>query len=292
MAEGKLTARAGDLPQLVAQQLIDPVADTSRVVAAGGYEWHVREWGSAEAPALLLLHGAGASSETFWRVGPALAASGWRSIALDLPGHGLTGGWRGRHVWIETAHDVVTVIRAMGLDGVDLPVIGHSWGAVIAAHLPQAGFPPERMILIDPPAIGASALAVLANDPTERRYARLADAIDAIRASGVTWADRDIEAKARALTQIDDAAARAVYLGNGDYDAAVAAIAWSAARSPVPIWLIRGEPEQGGLIDDDARANLAAHVGAEHIITIAGAGHSPQRTHPEATVVAILRGLA
>ena len=32
--------------------------------------------------------------------------------------------------------------------------------------------------------------------------------------------------------------------------------------------------------------------GSDHVITISGAGHSPQRTHPEATILAILRALA
>jgi hypothetical protein len=36
---------------------------------------------------------------------------------------------------------------------------------------------------------------------------------------------------------------------------------------------------------------LAARIGAEHVLTVAGGPHSPQRTHPEATLVALLRAL-
>ena len=46
------------------------------------------------------------------------------------------------------------------------------------------------------------------------------------------------------------------------------------------------------MIADEHVPALAERVGSDHVITIAGAGHSPQRTHPEATILAILRALA
>ena len=36
---------------------------------------------------------------------------------------------------------------------------------------------------------------------------------------------------------------------------------------------------------------IAARVGADHVITIPGAPHSPQRTHPIETTATILRAL-
>jgi len=159
-----------------------------------------------------------------------------------------------------------------------------------AASLPAAGFRPERLVLLDPPALRRAALASLTQDPTEQRYERLADAIDAIRVSGVSWSEGDVMAKATGLTQIDEAAVRAIYLDNGDYDAGLRALSEPAARD-VPIWIIRGDPTQGGLIADEHVPALAARVGEAHFVTIAGAGHSPQRTHPEATILAILQAL-
>ena len=97
-------------------------------------------------------------------------------------------------------------------------------------------------------------------------------------------------AKATGLTQIDNAAVRAIYLENGDWDAGLAALSDPAARD-IPIWIIRGDPAQGGLIADEHVAALAARVGEDHFVTITGAGHSPQRTHPEATILAILQAL-
>ena len=34
-----------------------------------------------------LLHGVMALADVWWRIGPALAARGWRATAVDLPGH-------------------------------------------------------------------------------------------------------------------------------------------------------------------------------------------------------------
>ena len=81
-----------------------------------------------------------------------------------------------------------------------------------------------------------------------------------------------------------------IYLENGDYDAGLAALSDPAATG-IPTWIIRGDPSQGGLIADEYVAALAAPVGEDHFATIAGAGHSPQRTHPEATILAILLAL-
>ncbi len=53
--------------------------------------------------------------------------------------------------------------------------------------------------------------------------------------------------------------------------------------------LIPGVPATASMGRD---AYIAYVVPGVLLITIAGAGHSPQRTHPEATVLAILRALA
>ena len=285
-----VTAGIDDLPVSVRAVYADPPPGSAGVVDAAGYSWHTVEWGEPDNPRALFVHGVTSNSETFWRVGPCVAAAGRRVIAIDLPGHGLTGGWRGRHRWIETATDLAGFIRAAELDQGNLAVVGHSWGAMTVASLPAAGCHPERLVLLDPPALRRAALVSLTQDPTERRYEEVADAIDAIRASGVVWSEGDIRAKANALTQIDEGAVRAIYLENGDYDAGLAALSDPAARE-IPIWIIRGDPTQGGLIADEHVPALAARAGEDHFVTIPGAGHSPQRTHPEVTILAILQAL-
>ena len=111
-------------------------------------------------------------------------------------------------------------------------------------------------------------------DPTEQRYDDLADAIDAIRASGISWSEGDVMAKANGLTQIDNAAVRAIYLENGDWDAGLAALSDPAATG-IPTWIIRGDPAQGGLIADE-------HVGHQprESARITSSRSPAQATHP------------
>jgi pimeloyl-ACP methyl ester carboxylesterase len=285
-----LSATRDDLPDRVRDAFADPPSGTELTARASGYVWQLLEWGDVELPPVLMVHGVTSNKETFWRVGPAIAAAGRHVVAVDLPGHGRTGGWQGRHRWLETATDLAGCIRAARLEVPNLVVVGHSWGAITAAHLPLTGLRPDRLILLDPPALTVDELVPLMQSPTERRYDDVAEAIAAVRSSAVGWSERDIEAKAVALTQIDAAAVRAIYLDNGDYDAALGALSDSAAAG-IATWIIRGDPSGGGLIPDENLRALSERIGHDHIVTIVGAGHSPQRTHPEATIVAILRAL-
>jgi hypothetical protein len=59
----------------------------------------------------------------------------------------------------------------------------------------------------------------------------------------------------------------------------------------VDVWLIRGDWSAGGFIPDFKVPDIERQLGADRVVTIDGAPHSPQRTHPEATIVAILRAL-
>ncbi len=286
-----LRATAADLPAAVAAALADPGPYRERTVAAGGHAWRAIEWGDRAAPPVLLVHGVTSSAETFWRMGPAGAAAGRHIVAVDLPGHGRTGHWRGRHRFAETAADLAGFIRAAGLDRPDLGVVGHSWGGMVVAALPAAGLRPGRLILLDPPALPLEALEELTRDPTEHRYDTLDEAMAVIRGANPGWVEGDVRAKALGLTQFDVPAVLAVLLENGDWDGGLAALGDPAAAD-VPTWVIRGVPEAGCMVPDAAVPAIRQRVGRDHLITIADAPHSPQRTHPEATVLAILRALA
>jgi pimeloyl-ACP methyl ester carboxylesterase len=284
-------ATAADLPTAVAAALARPGPGRERIVDAAGYAWRAIEWGDPIDPPLLLVHGVTSNAETFWRVGPALAATGLRAVAIDMPGHGRTGGWRGRHRFAETAADVAAFIRAAGLDRPGLAALGHSWGAMVVAALPAAGLRPDRLVLLDPPVQPVEAMAQMTLDPLERLYPSFDVAAAAVRAANPGWAEGDIDAKARGLTDFLPEAVLAVLLENGDWDGGLASLADPAAAG-IPIWVVRGAPDAGCLVPDAAVPPFRARVGRDHVITITGAPHSPQRTHPEATILAILRALA
>jgi pimeloyl-ACP methyl ester carboxylesterase len=159
-----------------------------------------------------------------------------------------------------------------------------------AAALPPAGLRPEVLVLVDPPAIPLADLASMLDDPVERHYDVIDEAIAALGSLHPTWPWGDVVAKAEALTQFDETAVHAVLTRNGDWDGGLADLGDPAAAG-VAVRIVRGEPASGGLTPDPAAAALADQVGFDHVITIAGGAHSPMRNRPEATVLALLRAL-
>ena len=278
------------LPDAVASALANPDPGERVTVEAGGVPWSALRWGDPRGRPLLLIHGVTSSAAAWWRVGPALAASGRRVTAVDQAGHGRTGHWQGHHRFRDNALDIGGFIRAAGIDRPELQVIGHSWGALTAAALPVVGIRPATLILLDPPVLSLERISQEASDPGQQVFDDLAEAIAAVHRSEPTWADGDVRAKAEALLTLDETAARSVLLDNGDWDGGLADLRDPAARG-LDVWLVRGEPATGGYVGDDAARDFAAIVGEDHVVTIASGPHSPQRTHPEETVAAFLRAL-
>src|SRR5258708_7415896 len=66
-----------------------------------------------------------------------------------------------------TAADVVAFAHEAGVLGSGLRVVGHSWGGMTSAALPGAGLIPDRLVLLDPPAIPVAAIATMLDDPVE-----------------------------------------------------------------------------------------------------------------------------
>ena len=279
-----------DLPEVVSAALRAPTEGERFSVEAAGIPWSALSWGDPGARPLLLIHGVTSSAATWWRVGPALAATNRRVVAVDLPGHGMTGHWQGHHRFRDNAADVASFARAAGLDCETLQVVGHSWGAVTAAALPAAGLRPSTIVLIDPPVVPHAFIAREAEDSTAQTYPAMPAAIAAVRAANPEWDEGDVLANAEALTQLDEAAARSVLLDNGDWDGGLAELAHPDAAG-IPIWLVRGEAATGSYLAEEAVPAFAARIGANHVITIAGGPHSPHRTHPVETVAALLRAL-
>jgi pimeloyl-ACP methyl ester carboxylesterase len=284
-----LTATGPELPASVVAALESATPDpgSRSTVVAAGIPFSAITWGSADGLPLVLIHGVTASARIWWRVGPALAATGRRIVAVDLPGHGLTGNWRGHHRFRDNAADVAAWIREAGLATPDLQVVGHSWGAMTAAALPRAGIRPARLVLLDPPAVSHARISQMASDPSEQPHRNLSEAIAALTRANPAWTAGDVEAKAEALIQLDVDAARAVLLDNGDWDGGLADLV-EAAADRVPTWVIRADPAVGGYVPDERLPAFEALLGSDHVITMAGAPHAPQRTHPADTVRALL----
>ena len=287
-----MTEPSPNLPSSVLASLDAGVADPGRraTVTAAGIPFSSLQWGEPSARPLLLIHGVTASAKIWWRIGPALATTGRRVIAVDLPGHGLTGHWLGHHQFRDNAADVAAWIRAAGLATPDLQVVGHSWGAMTAVALPGVGVRPATLVLLDPPAISRVILAEMVTHAVGQLETDPVAAAERLRAENPGWSSVDVDGKAEAMAQLDREAARAVLLDNGDWDGGLAELADPAAAG-VPTWIIRGDPGAGGMLPDAALPPFEALIGANHVITLPGAPHAPQRTHPIQLTQALLHAL-
>jgi pimeloyl-ACP methyl ester carboxylesterase len=281
----------GDLSAAVLSTLEDPPASSDAIVSADGIPFFVRSWGDPASPPLLLIHGITASSRIWWRIGPALAvALGRHVLAPDQAGHGRTGHWAGNVSFRNNAGSIAALVRAADADRSSLQVVGHSWGAMTAAWLPSVGLVPEVTVLLDPPAVPLAVMSSMLDDPVERAYDDLGEAIAALGHIHPTWSYGDVEGKAEALTQLDEAAVRAVLTQNGDWDAGLAALDEAPSRAAC-IRLIRGEPAFGGLVPDDVAQRFVDRLGTENVITIPRGTHSPMRQHVMPTLHALIAAL-
>ncbi len=269
-------------------------AATASFVEAGGGPVAVLGW---DPPAvvggpIVLLHGVTSAAGGWWRVGPALAATGRPVRALDLPGHGATPA-RPERSFGATAALVAEAIRGLGLAGPareapDVSVIGHSWGALIAAHLPAAGLVPGRIVLLDPPVLDWAGAQAIADGSV--RIPGAAAALAHVDASYPEWPPGDRAAKAAAIATVDLGLVRDVMLGNR-WDAGLDALDEAHLRG-TSIRVVRADPAAGGLLPAESVPALESRFGPGSLESLAGAGHSPHRTHPVATIAALLRALA
>ncbi len=110
-----------------------PHRTASRFVEAAGLRWHIQEFGDAEKPGLLLLHGTGAATHS-WRGLAPLLAERYRVIAPDLPGHGFTDPLPPRRLSLPgMAEAVAGLTDALGASPV--LAVGHSAGAAVLARM-------------------------------------------------------------------------------------------------------------------------------------------------------------
>jgi len=114
----------------------------SRYVAVRGLRCHLREWGEAGAPQLVLLHGWMDVSASFQFVVDALSRD-WHVVAPDWRGFGLSDGGPGDCYWFpDYLGDLDAILDAVTPDA-PATLVGHSMGGNVA--LLYAGARPRRV---------------------------------------------------------------------------------------------------------------------------------------------------
>jgi pimeloyl-ACP methyl ester carboxylesterase len=121
----------------------------------------VRVLEAGDGPPLLLVHGSGMSASTWAPLLPHLA--GFRLIALDLPGFGLSDAfdYAGRSLREHAVAQLTSLLDALALERV--PVIGTSLGGMWALCL--AADAPERITALVSLGVPAVALPGMRGDP-------------------------------------------------------------------------------------------------------------------------------
>src|ERR1700730_5481352 len=105
---------------------------THRSVPSPAGRTHLVEQG--EGPLVLLLHGFPESWYSWRHQLPALAAAGYRAVAIDVRGYGRSSkpGDVAAYRMLDLVEDNVTVVHALGEQAA--VIVGHDWGATIAAN--------------------------------------------------------------------------------------------------------------------------------------------------------------
>ena len=112
-----------------------PFKAQSSLISTGRHRFWVADTGPKDAPALLLLHGTGASNHSFRRTIPGLSET-CRVITPDLPGHGCSAkGFSGRLGLDAMAQDLWTLLDTLGVQ--PQAIIGHSAGAAVGLRMAE-----------------------------------------------------------------------------------------------------------------------------------------------------------
>ncbi|WP_037853442.1 alpha/beta fold hydrolase [Streptomyces sp. NRRL S-340] len=108
-----------------------PARRRHRTVEAPAGRLHLVEQGTG--PLVLLVHGFPESWYSWRHQLPALAAAGYRAVALDVRGYGRSSKPAATHAYrmLDLVADNVALVRALGEERA--VIVGHDWGSNIAA---------------------------------------------------------------------------------------------------------------------------------------------------------------
>jgi len=248
-----------------------------------GLRWEVRTRG--EGQPLLLLHGFTGRGTSWGGHGTAFARR-FRTIAVDLPGHGRTRTADPARATVErTADDLARILGT--LDALPAHVLGYSLGARIALRLAVAHPRVVARLVLESPSAGI-------RDEDGRRARRAADEALAARiehggieAFTAEWERNPVFATHHVLPPTAAARQRAIRLRNDPFRLAASLRgAGQGAMEPLhdrlagitaPTLVI------AGALDDIGRPRaelVAAGIPGAHLAVVGGAGHTPHLERP------------
>ena len=225
------------------------------------------------------MHGLTGTGRTWWRVGPALAQAGRFAVAVDLRGHGASGGATEETTLDALATDVLETVDAVVGEG-QVDLVGHSLGALTV--LTAAGMSDRlgRVVAEDPPDRDAR-LEVVADDvvsSTALAYGDPERFLADVRAEHPAWPEQDVQNE---------------LLGHQELEAEPFAAALRGMRfdllelleeARAPLLLVLGKEERDSRLTGETRREALSRVPAsEH-----DAGHVVHRDDYERYLRAVV----
>jgi pimeloyl-ACP methyl ester carboxylesterase len=237
-------------------------------------------------PLAVLVHGVTSSSRTWWRVGPALAARGYRVLAVDLRGHGASPRAVAGLSVADLAADVAETVE----EPVDL-LVGHSLGALVALEL--VGRRPRlarRLVVEDPPgpaSVDWTALAAGIEADTRRAVTDPGGLRRDLEAVNPGWPPGEADRRVADLADCDGRAIAAALRPGVPFD-----LPAHLAAAPLPVLLLLAEEALGSslLLGLDRKAAVEALPGGT--TRVLPAGHSAHREALDAWLAALDTWLA
>jgi pimeloyl-ACP methyl ester carboxylesterase len=274
-----------DLATLEATYLASP-AD---MVEVAGTRLHVRDGGPRDAPAIVLIHGLGASLHTWERLAAGLSER-YRVIRFDLPGSGLSPpDVTGDYTDTRSRALLAALMDRLGI--AHATIVGHSIGGRIAwsfaAHRPDRV---ERLVLLAPDGFESPGFeyGIAPKVPALMGLMRYLLPRPALRANlAPAFADPG---------RLDDALLTRYHdlmLAPGARDAMLRRMSQTVLTDPVP-WLQRIRAptlllwgEQDAMIPVANAADYTAAIGTVTLVRLPGVGHLPQEEAPERSLQAL-----
>ena len=265
-------------------------ADMVTVAGVGGLRLHVRDSGPKDAPAVILLHGFGASLHT-WEAWATGLAQAHRVIRFDLPGSGLSPpDPSGDYTDARSRQLLLALMDQLGVARASL--VGHSIGGRIAWAF--AAEYPERMnklVLVSPDGFASPGFEYgkAPEVPVSLRLMRHALPESLLRMSlKPAYADPTV------LT--DEVANRHHDLmrAPGGRDALIARMQQTVLADPVPtLQRIRAPTlllwgEQDAMIPFANSADYVKAIAQLTLVPLAGVGHLPHEEAPQRSLGAVL----
>lgn len=274
----------------------DELATSGRFVEVDGDRLYVELDGPPDGPPVVLIHGFGGSTFSWRRTIPPLAAGGWRTLAVDLLGFGLSDKtFDADHSHPAQARRVAGVMEQLGIGR--SAVVAHSMGANVALHL--ADLRPDlvdRLVLVAASVQaegGGLSPGRLLHLPPVARWTRLA-----VRALATPERVTDtLRSAYRDPGQVDEATAAGYLrpLEVRDWDVALVAIVRDAGDNALPVapatitrptLIVWGADDSW--IDLAEGERLHAAMPQARLVVIDDAGHLPFDERPAQFIAAVL----